>query len=486
MSHPALHTLGEVKRAGLQPESVRDELRRNLRDRLRRGDTDFPGIVGYEHTVLPALQNAILSRHSIILLGLRGQAKTRLARSLVNLLDEWSPVIAGSPLNCHPLAPRCAYAKRLVAEQGDETPITWRHRRDRYHEKLATPDVTMGDLIGDLDPIKAARERRDLTDEEVIAYGIIPRSNRGIFAINELPDLQARIQVGLLNILEENDLQIRGFPVRIPLDVVLIFTANPEDYTNRGNLITPLKDRIDSQILTHYPRSLEQARQITWQEAWTERETPVPMPDYFQNILESLAFVARESELVDKSSGVSARLSIAFLENVISNVERRQLRTSEAEAWPRFADLHAALPAVTGKIELAYEGEREGLAVVASSLLGKAILQAFRQLYPRLSKDDDKPVQDDPVYGRILGWFAKGNQLELSDDTPFDEHLAALRAIPGLETLAKKHLKPATPGAQALAMELVLEGLHQENLLGRETLDGLLRFTDMLATMLNK
>ncbi len=484
-SKPHIHTVGELRAGGSTYLSVKDEMRRNLMARIRAGGALFSGIIGYENTVIPALQNAILSRHNIILLGLRGQAKTRIARAMAGLLDEWTPVIAGSPLNCHPFHPLCVYSRRLLQEKGDETPIDWRHRSDRYQEKLATPDVSMADLIGDIDPIKAAREKRDLTDEEVISYGIIPRSNRGIFTINELPDLQARIQVGLLNILEENDLQIRGFPVRIPMDMVLVFTANPEDYTNRGNIITPLKDRIDSQILTHYPRSTAEAALITNQEAWLERDGQrARVPAFFQEVIESVAFVARESELVDRSSGVSARLTISLMENLVSNIERRNLMTGEEKLVPRVSDLMAAVPAITGKIELAYEGEREGLSLVAHNLVGRAIKKAFRQHFPRMEEDDEQPAAADPVFGRIIHWFAGHHAIEVADDTPLDEHLRQLRQVPRLEETAREYLKPTDNAELALAMEFILEGLHQEDIVSKENLDGLHRYTSMLATLL--
>ncbi|MCU1230420.1 MAG: putative magnesium protoporphyrin chelatase, partial [Acidobacteria bacterium] len=320
-----LHTLGELRAAGYHVRSVKDEMRENLLAKIARREPTFPGIHGYERTVIPALHNAVLSKHDVILLGLRGQAKTRLLRSLTQLLDEQIPVIEGCEINDSPFAPSCKRCRRLAAERGEELPIHWIGRDERYREKLATPDVTVADLIGDIDPIKAANQRLTYSDEEVIHYGIIPRTNRGIFAINELPDLAPRIQVALLNILEERDLQIRGFPIRIPMDVVLVFSANPEDYTSRGNIITPLKDRIDSQILTHYPQSIDVARHITEQEAWTERgaKTTIEIPLYVRDVIENVAFVARESELVDQSSGVSARLTIAAMELLQSNLERR-------------------------------------------------------------------------------------------------------------------------------------------------------------------
>src|SRR6266498_2387496 len=371
---PKPSTLGELRASGYRPKTVKEELRQNLRCALQKGENPFPGIHGYDRTVLPALHNAILSRHDMLLLGLRGQAKTRLLRSLINLLDAEIPAIAGSEVNEDPFQPITKYGKRILAEKGDATPLAWIPRDERYREKLATPDVTIADLIGDIDPIKAATERRSYSDEEVIHFGIVPRTNRGIFAINELPDLQPRIQVGLLNILEERDLQIRGFPIRIPLDILLVFSANPEDYTNRGNIITPLKDRISSQIVTHYPDDVETASKITAQEAWLEREQEprVEIPDFFRELVEEVAFAARSSEFVDQSSGVSARMPISAIEILVSNLERRGLKRGEKRAAPRLCDLPATLPAITGKVEMVYEGEQQGAEVVAKRLIGRA------------------------------------------------------------------------------------------------------------------
>ena len=485
MEKPQIHTLGGLVRAGYHYEPVKNELRRNLADKINKRAQLFPGIVGYDNTVLPALQNAILSKHNIILLGLRGQAKTRITRSLTTLLDEWTPAILGSPLNCHPLNPSCAYSRRVVMERGDETRLTWRHRTERYHEKLATPDVTIADLIGDIDPIKAAREKRDLTDEEVISFGIIPRSCRGIFAINELPDLQARIQVGLLNILEENDLQIRGFPIRIPLDILLVFTANPEDYTNRGTIITPLKDRIDSQILTHYPTSLQDSIAITSQEAWISREgTTANIPDFFREIIESVAIVARDSEYIDKTSGVSARLTIALLENIISNIERRNLSDGAASMTPRFVDLYAATSAITGKIELAYEGEQEGLIHVALNLISRSIKQTFHRYFPEIERKDEQPAMADPVFGSIIGHFSNDNGIELCDDTSLEEHFQTLAQVTDLENVAKRFLTVKSKAEVAIAMEFILEGLHQENLIAKSYVNGLYKYSDLMSTLL--
>ncbi|MEW5702365.1 MAG: AAA family ATPase [Candidatus Zixiibacteriota bacterium] len=479
-------TLGAFKRAGLVYESVKDEMRRNLIRKITAGEELFPGIIGYDKTVIPALENAIMSRHNFILLGLRGQAKTRLVRALTTLLDDATPVIAGSPLNCHPLRPGCAYSRRLIAEKGDQTPIEWIGRDRRYQEKLATPDVTIADLIGDLDPIKAARERRDFSDEETIHYGIIPRTNRGIFAINELPDLQPRIQVGLLNILEENDLQIRGFPVRIPLDMVLVFTANPEDYTNRGNIITPLKDRIDSQIATHYPVTVAEAQRITDQEAWAHRDGTRPvLPAFYREIIEEIAFAARESEFIDQSSGVSARVPIAVMENVISNMERRNLRTGESIMVPRMADLTAAIPAVAGKVELVYEGEREGARMIVLNVIGEAIGRVFKRRFPEIDKDGGLPAKADPIFGKVLAHFSGDTKVEVSDDMTFETYANALAAVPTLKKIAEQFLKPPDAHETALGMEFVLDGLHQQNLIAKTAVDSIHRYSDMLATMLH-
>jgi len=376
-------TLAQLKASGYASRSVRDEIRSNLIARIKSGKPVFEGIVGYDQTVIPQVINALLSRHNILLMGLRGQAKTRLLRQITGLLDEYIPIVAGSELNDDPLNPISLFARERVAELGDNTPIAWMPRAERYREKLATPDVSIADLIGDLDPVKAATERLSFSHEGVINFGIIPRTNRGVFAVNELPDLQPRIQVGLFNILEEKDVQIRGFPVRLPLDILLCFTANPEDYTNRGSIITPLKDRIESQIITHYPADLDDAIDITDQEAWTDREDiEIVMPDFVRRIIDQIAFEARNSEFVDQASGVSARLPIAAYENVISNVERRAAMNGTSRDVVRILDVYSAMPAITGKIELVYEGEQEGSQRVADSLIGKAIRREFEALFP--------------------------------------------------------------------------------------------------------
>ena len=500
-------TLRELSASGYTPRGVKDELRANLRRALARGENPFPGIHGYERTVLPSLHNAILSRHDFLLLGLRGQAKTRLLRMLVNLLDPEIPAIAGSELNEDPFRPITKYARRMLAEKGDATPIAWIPREERYREKLATPDVTIADLLGDVDPIKAATERRSYSDEEVIHFGIVPRTNRGIFAINELPDLQPRIQVGLLNILEERDLQIRGFPIRIPLDILLVFSANPEDYTNRGNIITPLKDRISSQILTHYPDDIKTSAKITAQEAWLERDggPRAEIPDFFRELVEEIAFAARGSEFVDQSSGVSARMPISAIEILASNLERRGLRRGEDRVSPRLCDLPACLPAITGKVEMVYEGEQQGAEVIAKRLIGTAVKKLFDAKFP--APDSGRPTQRrreepeeteegagprrarsappapekvHPLYEPIVEWFGAGNKITLSDDTPFPEHLVALESVPGLKKAVEERFAPASPEELAIGMELVLEGLTQHLKIAREDLDSRVSYAEML------
>jgi magnesium chelatase subunit I len=517
----AIHTLGELRASGYRIRSVKDEMRENLLAKLARRETTFPGIHGYDRTVIPAIHNAVLSKHDVILLGLRGQAKTRILRSLTALLDERAPIVEGCEINDSPYEPTCKHCRRLALEKGDDLPIAWIPRDQRYREKLATPDVTVADLVGDIDPIKAANQRLTYADEEVIHYGIIPRTNRGIFAINELPDLAPRIQVSLLNILEERDLQIRGFPVRIPMDIVLVFSANPEDYTSRGNIITPLKDRIDSQILTHYPQKVETAMQITAQEAWTDRgaKVKVEIPDYVRQLVEQVAFVARDSELVDQSSGVSARLTISALELLQSNLERRAAMTGESTVFPRLSDFAMLLPAITGKVEMVYEGEQQGAEVVARKLVGMAVSKLFESKFPPVeragaaTRERDRPgsgeidhddfddafasrrvkkpappqqreekpaAKTDPNYDAILGWFVEGNKITLSDEQPFAEYLAELRRVPKLAETATKYAQPRNEFELAFWMEMVLEGLHQALRLAREDLDSTITFHELM------
>ncbi len=393
-----IKNIRDLRKTNYKVRNVRAELSENLIRKIESSEEIFPGIIGYDDTIIPDLQNAILSKHDFILLGLRGQAKSRILRSLVNLLDDYIPIIEGSEINDHPFEPISKYGRELVQKHGDDTPIQWITRDQRYSEKLATPDVSIADLIGDIDPIKAATKRLNYAHEGAIHFGIIPRTNRGIFVINELPDLQPRIQVGLLNILEENDLQIRGYPMRIPLDIVIAFSANPEDYTNRGNIITPLKDRIDSQIITHYPLQVESGIEITNQEAWQKRErvdSEEQYPHYFREIIEYIAVEARENELIDQKSGVSARLPISCMELLLSNAERRANLNKELHTTIRISDINAVIPAITGKIELVYEGEQEGIINVAKILIGKAIKRVFEKYFPipEGNRKDKMPIK---------------------------------------------------------------------------------------------
>jgi magnesium chelatase subunit I len=486
-THPHLpRTFGDLKTSGYRARTVKQEVRENLIVAIREGRSLFPGIIGYDKTVIPQLENALLSHHDFILLGLRGQAKTRILRALVAFLDEWLPAVRGCEIHDSPYAPVCRACRNRLAEAADDLEIEWIPRQDRYREKLATPDVTIADLIGDVDPIKAATRRLTFADEEVIHYGIVPRTNRGIFAINELPDLQPRIQVGLLNILEEKDIQIRGFPVRIPLDLLLVFSANPEDYTNRGNIITPLRDRIASQITTHYPLELGHGMAITEQEAWTARDAGVEVrvPRWFRELIEEIAVQARKSEYVDQTSGVSARMSIALLENVVSNAERRGLRRGEAVVVPRLADLQGAVSAISGKVELVFEGEQEGPLNVARHLIGRGVKALFARTFPDAYRSKGKDASASAVYRPVIEWFAAGKTVEISDETPGREFHAALAQVGGLEALARKHLEAKGPEELGPGMELVLEGLHQHSILSRERVDvGQVTYKDMLKSM---
>lgn len=485
MKQPIASTLGELKKLGWRSRSVKEEMRQNLAAAIKAGREIFPGIIGYENTVVPQLENAILSKHHFILLGLRGQAKSRIIRQLDTLMDEYLPVIAGTALNEDPFHPITPRSRRMAAEMGDDLPITWLHRSRRYHEKLATPDVTIADLIGDIDPIKAARDKLDISDEEVINWGIIPRTNRGVFAINELPDLQPRIQVGLLNILEEGEIQVRGFPLQLPLDIVLVFTANPEDYTNRGNIITPLKDRIDSQIMTHYPRTREDAKQITANEVRTS-VTDIEVPEFMRDIIEEVTFQARSSEYVDQSSGVSARVSISAYENFLANIERRTLRHNDGDRYPRMSDLYLIIPAVTGKIELVYEGEQEGGLLVARRLIGQAVSRIFTQYFPKPSKEarnpDGRPA-DNP-YEAVIDFFSTGRKLTLSDDMPLARYKAALESVVGLKDIVKRHFDGCGDREMLLRMEMVLDALHHYNMIDREEVDSIVQYGDILSNML--
>jgi magnesium chelatase subunit I len=439
--------------------NVKDELRQNLICKLQRGETLFPGVVGFDDTVVPQVVNAVLSRHNFILLGLRGQAKTRLIRLLTSLLDERIPYVAGCEIRDNPYHPICRRCLDLIAEQGDDTPIAWLGREQRYVEKLATPDVTIADMIGDIDPIKAARGGHDISSELTVHYGLLPRANRGIFAVNELPDLAGKIQVGLFNVMQEGDVQIKGYPVRLPLDVMLVFTANPEDYTARGKIITPLKDRIGSEIRTHYPVTVEHGLAITRQESWTGRPSPIQLeiPNFIREIVEHLAFLAREDKKVDKRSGVSQRLPISVLENVLSNAERRALRTHDDVAVPRVLDMYAALPSITGKLELEYEGELKGGEAVARELIRAAVGKVYTSYFEGVN------------VAPIVQWFELGGTLRLDESLGSHEMVRQLGAIQGLmEKTGALGLGVSEPDAlRASAAEFILEGLYAHRRLNR-------------------
>ncbi len=474
-------TLGELKATKYQPKSIKEELRANLIKKLQKKDTIFEGILGFEDTVLPDLERAILSKHNILLLGLRGQAKTRLARLMVKLLDEYVPVVAGSELNDDPLAPISRFAFNLIAEKGDDTPIEWLHREDRYVEKLATPDVSIADLVGDVDPIKAATLKLPYSDERVIHFGLIPRSHRCIFVINELPDLQARIQVSLFNILQEGDMQIRGFKLRLPLEVQFVFTANPEDYTNRGSIITPLKDRIESQILTHYPKTMEIARTITSQEAnlAEEQEKKIEVPEMMKMLMERISFKARESEYIDEKSGVSARLSISGYENLVSTAERRMLINNDKKTRVRISDFWGVVPAITGKVELVYEGEQEGPYNVAMKLMSAAIKDEFVVTFP--NPETLKKGQTTDPYGTIRAWFSGGNEVDFLNDMGEKEFKKEIEKVAGLKKFVEQFGLPKED--LYTYMELVLHGLAAFNILSKDYLESRMSFTDPLASM---
>ena len=496
MNIEKIKTLGELKRSGYKPVSVKDEIRRNLITSIRNKENTFKGIIGYEDSVIPDTERALLSRHNILFLGLRGQAKTRMARQMTDLLDEYIPVVAGSEVNDDPLKPLSKYAKDLIAEHDDETPIEWLHRSERYGEKLATPDVSVADLIGDIDPIKAANLRLSFADERVIHYGIIPRSNRGIFVINEIPDLQARIQVALFNILEEGDIQIRGFKLRMPLDILFVFTANPEDYTNRGSIVTPLKDRIQSQILTHYPKSIETSLEITEQEAHIleEQKAKVSVSDLVKRLIEQVAFEARSNEYVDKKSGVSARLPISAFENAYSSAERRAIRNNEKQTLVWISDLVGIVPSITGKIELVYEGEQEGPYQVAVNLMDKAIRSQFITYFPNpetlkkrrnTGKASQPEKESDNPYKSITRWFDAGKHLDLLVDMKDEEKINSLYKVEGLYNFVKKYFPHANEKENALLMEFVLHGLSAYSLISKKVVEGKIEFKDLMGSMLN-
>jgi len=463
-SHPKPRTIGEWKRipdfdAKATSLPVKNEMRRNLLRKIERDEPLFPGVHGYEDTVVPQIVNALLSRHNFILLGLRGQAKSRILRGLIQLLDPEIPVIAGCEINDNPLAPICRSCRERVAAEGDQTPIAWLPRDQRFVEKLATPDVTIADIIGDVDPIRAARGGRDLSDELTIHYGLLPRANRGIFAINELPDLAGKIQVGLFNIMQEGDIQIKGYPLRLPLDVLLVFTANPEDYTARGKIITPLKDRIGAEIRTHYPSTVEEGMTITRQEAWASRDSGirVEVPEYLREVIEEIAFQAREDKRVDRRSGVSQRLPITALESVISSAEQRGARTGETQVVARVADVYSALPAVTGKLELEYEGELKGAETIARELIRAAVGKVFSKHLGECNLQT------------VIQWFEAGGELKVPEVDSSAHRCQKLSQIQGLmEHVAKLGVtNRKDEGAASAAAEMILEGLWAHRRIGR-------------------
>ena len=486
-----IKNLGELRKSRYQVRTVKEELRQNLLKKIKDREEIFTGIIGYEKTVIPELYNAILSKHDFILLGLRGQAKTRILRNITQLLDPYIPVIAGSEINDNPFQPISGYGKEQVRKYGDDTPIEWLSRDQRYNEKLATPDVSIADLIGDIDPIKAATQRLDYAHESVIHYGIIPRTNRGIFVINELPDLQPRIQVGLLNILEERDLQIRGYPIRIPMDILLAFSANPEDYTNRGNIITPLKDRIDSQIITHYPVSIEDGIRITEQEAWQDRleMKDINIPFFFREIVETIAREARSNELIDQKSGVSARLPISCLELLIGNAERRSNLNQSMSKSIRISDLLALVPAITGKIELVYEGEQEGITNVAKILIGKAVKSVFNRYFPALRETiKNKKTASTAELDEIIRWFDKDRMICVDGSGTDEEYISSLKPLTQLEKHIKKYYhkdKPETDLEVAVVKEFILEGLYQNSFLSKFSSDGKATYKDLVQSIFN-
>jgi len=486
MKIETITTLGELKAAGYLSKSIKDELRNNLREKIKSGKPVFEGVHGFENTVIPELERAILSRHNINLLGLRGQAKTRLARLMIELLDEFMPIVTGSEINDDPLKPISRFAKDTISIEGDKTPIHWVHRSERFFEKLATPDVTVADLIGDVDPIKAANLKLSYADDRVIHFGMIPRANRCIFVINELPDLQARIQVALFNILQEGDIQIRGFKLRMPLDMQFVFTANPEDFTNRGSIVTPLKDRIGSQILTHYPETIKIARTITEQEAKLDllQSDAVYVPSLAKDLLEQISFEARESEYIDNKSGVSARMSITAFENLLSTAERRALKSGMDKTAVRLSDFMGIIPAITGKVELVYEGEQEGAAVVAQHLIGDAIHTFFPAYFPKiekLEKQDEKTA-----YSDLIEWFFTESGFELLDDCSDEEYKTILDAITPLSILIKKYQPQLAKEDVYFMKEFILWALVEYDKLSKDRISQGYQFSDMYGNYINK
>ena len=486
MEKPTITTLKELKKTTYRPNSIQEELAQNLREKIKKGEPSFEGLIGYENTVIPDLERAILSGHNINLLGLRGQAKTRLARQMTELLDEWIPVVAGSEINDDPLQPISRWAKEIIKEKGDNTPVAWMHRNERFFEKLATPDVTVADLIGDVDPIKAATLKLSYADEKVIHYGMIPRAHRCIFVLNELPDLQARIQVSLFSILQEKEIQIRGFNLRLPLEIQFVFTANPEDYTNRGSIVTPLKDRIGSQILTHYPHNIEIAKRITQQEAHVskENESQIHIPELAKDLLEQIGFEARKSEYVDPKSGVSTRMSITAFENLISSAERRLLISHDSKTSIRMSDFLGVITAINGKIELVYEGEQEGAGEVAYHLISCAIKSLFPLYFPKIEKLE-KPNEESP-YDQLIAWFSKENELFLEDVSDEKNHQKSLDSIPAIKKIMKKFQSELDSKDYYFMVEFLLWGLEANQKLNKlRTFEGI-QFKDSLESFINR
>lgn len=485
MNKKDITTLGALKASGYQSVSVQQELARNLRERLKEGMPTFTGLIGYENTVIPDVERALLSGHNINLLGLRGQAKTRLARQMTALLDEWIPIVKGSEINDDPLHPISKEAKDQIAELGDETPVEWLHREDRFFEKLATPDVTVADLIGDVDPIKASNLKLSYADERAIHFGMIPRAHRCIFVLNELPDLQARIQVALFSILQEKEIQIRGFKLRFPIETQIIFTANPEDYTNRGSIVTPLKDRIGSQILTHYPHNREIAKAITAQETQLDDtlETAIYVPELAKDLLEQIGFEARKSEYVDAKSGVSARMSITAYENLMSTAERRLLKSGDATTSIRMGDFMGVIPAINGKIELVYEGEQEGADQISYHLINEAIKTLFPDFFTKvekLEKADEKGPYDD-----LLGWFFGNNDLFIGDDLTEKDYQELLNNVGGAEAIVKEHLGELEDAERYFMIEFLIWGLEAHKKLNKyRTFEGF-QFKDALGSFIS-
>ncbi len=480
-----IKTFGDLKAAGYKQKSIKEELRENLIQKINSGETVFPGVHGYEETVIPELERAILSKHNINLLGLRGQAKTRLARLMISLLDEYIPVVEGSEINDDPFAPISRFAKERIEEKGENTPITWLHREGRFSEKLATPDVTVADLIGDVDPIKAANLKLSYADDRVLHFGMIPRANRCIFVINELPDLQAKIQVALFNILQEGDIQIRGFKLRLPLDVQFVFTANPEDYTNRGSIVTPLKDRIGSQILTHYPKSREIAKKITAQEAHKDaKDIPnIYIPEIAHDVLEQISFEARENEYIDAKSGVSARMSITAFQNLMSTAERRMLRSGDTKTSVRLSDFMGIVPAITGKVELVYEGELAGAGIVAENLIQNAVKTIFNELFPKVEKLEKKTKPS--VYDEVIQWFSGGYEVLLQNEASDAIYQAELNKVPALRELVEKYVPDLQESDLYVYQEIVLWALSSHKKIGIQKLNNGLNFENSMQNYIN-